>query len=562
MAKFTVTGLSLVRAVLLATAMLVLSNATDAAARVGVTSATDGDPLGKPPSDPGRVLRVGIDLQANEVITTNANDRAHLVFIDGTSLTVGPNAQLTIDKFVFDPDTKTGDLAINASKGVFRLVGGKISKTNAITITTPAATLGIRGGIMIVNIGPTQTMATFVFGGSMTVSANGQTLTVTRPGSQVITDLGNAPGQPVLVGRGGLNGQMLQFDGRRSGGIGDGGKADQLVQTSGFSNTNSGLIVALLAATSLDSGVPNDAQRVGGQMAAGAQGWQQGLRDYLDKSGGDSGAVVDRARDVFKAYSQDCAGGGGAGCGGDTARQAARVAAGTACAAQVVPVAIEPNYVPPRGSIGYDFQPVGGRTANGFRPVVPGDPRLVGGDKAVADGSKDNLADDSLANVKRFHAEAPGNGEYRIILMGATGQGGIANPFGKQLTINGRAIDVTLGPKNTIATLGKTTDGVRMRLAGTVQAPMLVVDVTINTKELDVQFSSGATVSGLILEPANGISALGPSVGGGNNNTSSEQCSSAEAQIQKAASDGNPPPATPPVPGPGGPPPPGVISGN
>jgi len=269
MAKFTVTGLSLVRAALLATAMLVLSNATDAAARVGVTSATDGDPLGKPPSDPGRVLRVGIDLQANEVITTNANDRAHLVFIDGTSLTVGPNAQLTIDKFVFDPDTKTGDLAINASKGVFRLVGGKISKTNGITITTPAATLGIRGGIMIVNIGPTQTMATFVFGGSMTVSANGQTLTVTRPGSQVITDLGNAPGQPVLVGRGGLNGEMLQFDGRRSGGIGDGGKADQLVQTSGFSNTNSGLIVALLAATSLDSGVPNDAQRVAGQMAAG-----------------------------------------------------------------------------------------------------------------------------------------------------------------------------------------------------------------------------------------------------------------------------------------------------
>ena len=43
----------------------------------------------------------------------------------------GPNAQLTIDKFVYDPATKTGDLAINASKGVFRLVGGKISKTNA-----------------------------------------------------------------------------------------------------------------------------------------------------------------------------------------------------------------------------------------------------------------------------------------------------------------------------------------------------------------------------------------------------------------------------------------------
>ena len=77
------------------------------------------------------MLRIGIDVQANELITTNANDRAHLVFLDGSSLTVGPNAQLTIDKFVFDPNTKTGELAINASKGVLRLVGGKISKNNA-----------------------------------------------------------------------------------------------------------------------------------------------------------------------------------------------------------------------------------------------------------------------------------------------------------------------------------------------------------------------------------------------------------------------------------------------
>jgi hypothetical protein len=72
------------------------------------------------------VLRIGIDVQANELVTTNENDRAHLVFHDGSSLTVGPNARLTIDRFVLDPSTKTGELAINASRGVLRLVGGKI----------------------------------------------------------------------------------------------------------------------------------------------------------------------------------------------------------------------------------------------------------------------------------------------------------------------------------------------------------------------------------------------------------------------------------------------------
>src|SRR5207244_2317345 len=87
--------------------------------RVGVTSATTGGPMGKPPAQAERVLHVGVDVQANEFVTTGLNDRAHLLFLDGSSLTVGPQARLTIDKFVYDPNGKTGALAINASQGVF-----------------------------------------------------------------------------------------------------------------------------------------------------------------------------------------------------------------------------------------------------------------------------------------------------------------------------------------------------------------------------------------------------------------------------------------------------------
>ena len=155
MAKSTIVGSPLLSSALAGAAALALFSAPfaigEAAAKVGVTSATDGDPLGKPPAEAERVLRIGIDVQANERITTSANDRAHLVFLDGSSLTVGPNAQLTIDQFVYDPNTKTGDLAINASRGVLRLVGGKISKTHPITITTPSSTIGIRGGITILD---------------------------------------------------------------------------------------------------------------------------------------------------------------------------------------------------------------------------------------------------------------------------------------------------------------------------------------------------------------------------------------------------------------------------
>ncbi|HEY6979624.1 FecR family protein [Reyranella sp.] len=187
-------------------------------ARVGVTSATDGDPLGKPPAEAERVLRIGIDVQANELITTGAADRAHLVFLDGTSLTVGPDARVVIDKFVFDPATKTGDLAVTASKGVLRLVGGKISKKEPIVVTTPSSTIGVRGGITLIDVDAAKTTATFVFGKDMTVTGQGVTRTATRPGSQVIANFGTVPLPPVLVPQGALAGQMGQLEGNRSAG--------------------------------------------------------------------------------------------------------------------------------------------------------------------------------------------------------------------------------------------------------------------------------------------------------------------------------------------------------
>ena len=113
-----------VRSTILAAAIAAGLAAAPASARVGVTSVTDGEPVGLPPAGTERVLRVGIDVQANERVTTKADDRAHVVFLDGTALTVGPNSVLVIDKYVYDPDRKAGEMALSTTKGVFRFVGG------------------------------------------------------------------------------------------------------------------------------------------------------------------------------------------------------------------------------------------------------------------------------------------------------------------------------------------------------------------------------------------------------------------------------------------------------
>src|SRR5215475_7531606 len=228
MAMGRVRGWSLLSAALMGSTALMLAGPAAAQSKAGVTSATDGDPLGKPPAENERVLRIGIDVQANEVVTTNANDRAHLVFLDGTALTVGPNARLTIDKFVYDPNNKTGDLAITASQGVLRLVGGKISKTTPITINTPAGTIGIRGGIGMFGVTSGKTTAAFLFGNSMTFAGR----TMTRANSYLTVSTGSPPGLPSLIPPGGLSTLVgaLELANNNSGKGGTSGNADQKAQ--------------------------------------------------------------------------------------------------------------------------------------------------------------------------------------------------------------------------------------------------------------------------------------------------------------------------------------------
>ncbi len=214
MSQLNMSRLTSLHHILLGAAALSLAVPADALARVGITSAAEGDPLGKPPAEAERVLRVGIDVQADEVITTGANDRAHLVFLDGTALTVGPEARMVIDRFVYDPSTTSGELSITVSKGVLRLVGGKISKTRPVVINTPTSYVGIRGGISIVDAQPAQTISTFMFGKDMTVTGQGQTQIVTRPGFEVTTRSNAPPGLPAPISEAALSNLMAQLEGR------------------------------------------------------------------------------------------------------------------------------------------------------------------------------------------------------------------------------------------------------------------------------------------------------------------------------------------------------------
>ena len=75
------------------------------------------------------------------------NGKVGILFIDDTRVDVTQHSKLIIDEFVYDPNTKKGKLNISAKLGTIKYASGQIAKTSRqdITITTPTATIGVRG---------------------------------------------------------------------------------------------------------------------------------------------------------------------------------------------------------------------------------------------------------------------------------------------------------------------------------------------------------------------------------------------------------------------------------
>jgi hypothetical protein len=184
-------------------AAALMAAAPPVSAEVGKASVVQGEPKGKPPNETERVLRIGNDLQANERVTTLKQDRAHVVFLDNTSLTIGPNSEVVLDRFVFDPNRGVGEIGLSTVKGSMRVVGGLISKTSTITVKSPTSTMGIRGGIAVFIVSPSGvTTAGLLFGVSLTVTSQGVTQTAT-PNFQITVEPGQPPSPPVPIPPGG-----------------------------------------------------------------------------------------------------------------------------------------------------------------------------------------------------------------------------------------------------------------------------------------------------------------------------------------------------------------------
>ncbi|MAG98258.1 MAG: hypothetical protein CMM08_16405 [Rhodospirillaceae bacterium] len=115
-----------------------------------------------------RKIALGDQVFLNEIISTGPASAAGIVFDDETKLTLGPDNDVVLDKFV-DQSAASGGLIVTVNMGVMRFATGKDSQRTYL-IKTPTATVSIDGTVFTVHVVGNGATTVTVQAGAVSVS--------------------------------------------------------------------------------------------------------------------------------------------------------------------------------------------------------------------------------------------------------------------------------------------------------------------------------------------------------------------------------------------------------
>ena len=104
------------------------------AARVDFVNKVENDAQLVSASGASATAVVGAAVHMKDELRTGATGRMQVTFRDNTVLTLGENASVLIDRYVYDPDKGIGETVLQATKGAFRFATGRIKELKAKTI--------------------------------------------------------------------------------------------------------------------------------------------------------------------------------------------------------------------------------------------------------------------------------------------------------------------------------------------------------------------------------------------------------------------------------------------
>ena len=191
---------------------------------VDLTAAGPNDSIGSVVAIRGKVTAVSaagavrkLTLKASvylkDTLKTEKRSRLQVMFLDNTIVSLGPNSEMKIAEYQWKPEKNAGGMKTKVKEGVFRIMGGAITKVapENFTTETPAATIGIRGSMYAGRVSNDTLTVVFQGGKGIFVTNPAGTVEISIPGygtrvegpaeppetpqplsSEEITDLNNA----------------------------------------------------------------------------------------------------------------------------------------------------------------------------------------------------------------------------------------------------------------------------------------------------------------------------------------------------------------------------------
>ena len=105
--------------------------------------------------DSERPAAIGSELNVGDTIRTDRRASLGLTLKDDTIMSVGPDTELTLEEYLFEP--ARGDLKLGSrlGRGTLQYVSGSIARLqpDAVSVKTPTGTIGVRGTQFVVRVG-------------------------------------------------------------------------------------------------------------------------------------------------------------------------------------------------------------------------------------------------------------------------------------------------------------------------------------------------------------------------------------------------------------------------
>jgi FecR protein len=97
-------------------------------------------------------LKLKDDIYLNDVLQTSVSSTLGVTFNDETTFNLTANASITVDDYIYQDSDKQNSALFDVTKGTVAFVASAVAKTGNMKITTPTATLGIRGTTGLVEV--------------------------------------------------------------------------------------------------------------------------------------------------------------------------------------------------------------------------------------------------------------------------------------------------------------------------------------------------------------------------------------------------------------------------